>query len=330
VPATPVGAPAQDEKGKAPIVIAAVALLAAAGGGYFFLQSNGGAEQAAAEVETASSPRVAAGNTPSTSTLANAAGTKPALGASGASSPGADDERGTSASDEAAAEQPEQAAPTEASEQRETEGSAEAEAAGAPSTDSSSGRTRSERERSRDTARRARAAASTGQPKAAAAAGAEEPEEATEEDPEPRRAAASSEPSGDSDADSEEGDGKNMNALLDKALGGSPASDAPAKKEPEPDEGSNANLPDQPSRAAVRRALAGLMPTLRQCADEQVGLATAAIMVKNDGSVTSATVTGQPFGGPQRACMEKAIKGARFPRFKQSTFRINYPFSIRH
>jgi hypothetical protein len=72
------------------------------------------------------------------------------------------------------------------------------------------------------------------------------------------------------------------------------------------------------------------MPQIRQCAGDQVGMANASILVRGDGSVASVSVGGQPFGGsPQGACMEGALRGARFPQFSQSTFRVNYPFNIR-
>lgn len=90
------------------------------------------------------------------------------------------------------------------------------------------------------------------------------------------------------------------------------------------------DLPDTPSRAVTTRVLAGLMPRMRQCAGDQVGVAVARLRVANDGSVRSANVGGRPFGGtPQGACMERALRGARFPRFQRPTFDLTYPFSIR-
>ncbi len=72
------------------------------------------------------------------------------------------------------------------------------------------------------------------------------------------------------------------------------------------------------------------MSRLRECAGEQVGTANAAIMLRNDGTVGSVSVGGSPFGGtPQGSCMEGVIRGASFPAFRQSTFRVSYPISIR-
>jgi len=89
------------------------------------------------------------------------------------------------------------------------------------------------------------------------------------------------------------------------------------------------NLPEIPSAAAVRRALGGLMPRIRRCAGDQVGLAAARIRVRNDGSVKAVSIEGPPFGGtPQGSCMERVIRGARFPHFSRRHFDVVYPFSI--
>ena len=82
--------------------------------------------------------------------------------------------------------------------------------------------------------------------------------------------------------------------------------------------------------AGVTRALGGLMSRMRQCAGDQVGIATARIRVSNDGQVQTANIGGRPFGGtPQGDCMENVVKTARFPRFTRTHFDVTYPFSIR-
>jgi len=94
--------------------------------------------------------------------------------------------------------------------------------------------------------------------------------------------------------------------------------------------GSDANLPASPTRQDVARALGPLTSRIRQCAGDQVGLAISTIVVNSDGSVATVSVGGSPFGGtPQGACMEGVIRGARFPRFRNNTFRVSYPFNIR-
>jgi hypothetical protein len=54
------------------------------------------------------------------------------------------------------------------------------------------------------------------------------------------------------------------------------------------------------------------------------------VVVRSDGTVGSVSVGGSPFGGtPQGSCMEGVIRGATFPQFRQTTFRVTYPISIR-
>lgn len=128
-----------------------------------------------------------------------------------------------------------------------------------------------------------------------------------------------------------------MNSLLDEALGGAPAAGgtrttpttatAPAATAPAAPAGP---LPTTPSQSDVQRTLGRLLPAIRQCAGDQVGLAMATILVRNDGNVASSSIAGAPFGGtPQGACMEGVVRTAHFPPFRQTTLRVTYPFSIR-
>ena len=122
-----------------------------------------------------------------------------------------------------------------------------------------------------------------------------------------------------------------MDDLLTRALGGTPtAGGTMTEATMEVAMEDRSSLPETPSRAAVTRALGGLMPRMRQCAGDQVGMATARLRVDNDGQVVSANIAGSPFGGtPQGACMEGVVRTARFPRFQRTHFDVTYPFSIR-
>jgi hypothetical protein len=72
-----------------------------------------------------------------------------------------------------------------------------------------------------------------------------------------------------------------------------------------------------------------ILPAIRGCAAGRSGLATVGLVVKNDGHVQSATVTGAPFEGDRTGrCMEGVVRRAKFPRFQQSSFRIQFPFAI--
>ena len=72
-----------------------------------------------------------------------------------------------------------------------------------------------------------------------------------------------------------------------------------------------------------------LLPAIRGCAMGQSGLATAGIVVRNDGRVASVEIAGAPFAGTASGrCMEGVMRRAQFPRFKQAIFRIKFPFAI--
>lgn len=88
-------------------------------------------------------------------------------------------------------------------------------------------------------------------------------------------------------------------------------------------------LPLTPSRQQVTDAIKVLLPAIRGCAMGRAGLATANIVIHNDGRVASVSVRGDGFtGSPSGRCMEGAIRKARFPAFRQKVFRVTYPLSI--
>ena len=138
--------------------------------------------------------------------------------------------------------------------------------------------------------------------------------------------------------------GGEMNSLLDRALGGRPVAggtrtEAGTAARPAVSAGAAAAIappvaagpvPPLPSRGDIARAMGALLPGVRLCAGDQVGLATATVALKNDGTVVSASVAGVPFGGtPQGACMEGVIRRARFAPFTATTHRFTYPLAIR-
>jgi hypothetical protein len=90
-----------------------------------------------------------------------------------------------------------------------------------------------------------------------------------------------------------------------------------------------AALPLAPNRDDVIKAMTVLVPAIRGCAQGQSGLATAALVVRNDGRVETVSVSGQPFeGAASGRCMEGVVRRARFPHFQQPSFRVQFPFSI--
>ena len=90
-----------------------------------------------------------------------------------------------------------------------------------------------------------------------------------------------------------------------------------------------AALPLAPSRDDVTKAMTVLVPAMRGCAQGQSGLATAGIVVRNDGRVESVTLSGSPFAGTASGrCMEGVVRRARFPHFRQAAFRVQFPFAL--
>lgn len=125
-------------------------------------------------------------------------------------------------------------------------------------------------------------------------------------------------------------DGRSVDDLLDQALASSTAKKEQERADRALAAQAQANaIPVAPSRDDVTRAMTVILPAIRGCAAGQSGLATVGIVVKNDGHVESASVTGAPFEGERSGrCMEGVVRRAKFPRFQQSSFRIQFPFAI--
>lgn len=87
-------------------------------------------------------------------------------------------------------------------------------------------------------------------------------------------------------------------------------------------------LPEQPSRSQVRRAMgsvAGQVMACRSLVESQTRV-NATVSVASSGSVQNANVSG---GSPQvQQCVQRAVRRARFPRFQRSTFTVTYPFIL--
>jgi hypothetical protein len=118
-----------------------------------------------------------------------------------------------------------------------------------------------------------------------------------------------------------------MDALLDEAL--APAAQRQELAHQREVAMHDNELPLAPSRDDVTKAMTVLLPAIRGCAMGQSGLATAGIVVRNDGRVASVEIAGSPFAGTASGrCMEGVMRRAQFPRFKQAIFRIKFPFAI--
>lgn len=118
-----------------------------------------------------------------------------------------------------------------------------------------------------------------------------------------------------------------IDTLLDEAF--APATRAKTKQATE-DNLMGAELPLTPTAADVTKVIQVLLPAIRGCAMGQSGVANTLLVVRGDGGVASASITGAPYAGtaPGR-CMEGVLRRAKFPRFRQSVFRVQFPLSIR-
>lgn len=118
------------------------------------------------------------------------------------------------------------------------------------------------------------------------------------------------------------GGSKSIDALLDGALSG--GGSKPKASKPKP---AASNLPEKPSRADVIKAMNGVKKAVSACAKGKGGVATASITVAGPtGRVKSAQIQGQT--GAVGSCIARAVRKARFPKFKANSFQIKYPFRL--
>ena len=105
--------------------------------------------------------------------------------------------------------------------------------------------------------------------------------------------------------------------------------ETPTKTAPTPKPA--ADLPEKPTKQDVMKALNGVKPKVQSCGKGQTGVATVSINIAGStGKVASAKVVSGPFKGtPNAGCIEKAVKKAKFPKFKQAKFSVSYPFVIK-
>jgi hypothetical protein len=114
-----------------------------------------------------------------------------------------------------------------------------------------------------------------------------------------------------------------IDSMLDQAL------TRPNQKVEVASPAATAALPQAPSRDDVVKAMSVLVPAIRGCAQGQSGQAPLSLVVLNDGRVESAALSGGPFQGTASGrCMEGVVRRARFPRFKQPNFRVQFPFAV--
>jgi len=122
----------------------------------------------------------------------------------------------------------------------------------------------------------------------------------------------------------------NLDALMDEVVGGSSSSPKPQKRSASTGSSSNSSLPDAPSRNDVKVALQGVSGAVKACRKDTCCTATVDVTFSGKtGRATGARVASGPFKGtPVGACIQNAVKRARVPRFKQSSFKVTFPYRL--
>ncbi len=94
---------------------------------------------------------------------------------------------------------------------------------------------------------------------------------------------------------------------------------------------SSSNLPETLSRNDIQKGMRSIKGKVQGCYDRYKvpGLASVQITIGRAGRVTSTKVKGVFAGTPTGACVQKAARSARFPKFKGTPITITYPFILR-
>jgi predicted Zn finger-like uncharacterized protein len=122
--------------------------------------------------------------------------------------------------------------------------------------------------------------------------------------------------------------GNNLDALMDEVVGGS--SPSKPKQTTKSSTSSGSGLPDAPSRTDVKTALQGVSGAVKACRKDSGGTATVNVTFSGKtGRASGAKIASGPFKGTAvGSCVESAVKRARVPRFKQSTFKVTFPYRL--
>ena len=80
----------------------------------------------------------------------------------------------------------------------------------------------------------------------------------------------------------------------------------------------------------MKTALQGVSGAVKSCKQGAGGTAIVDVVFSGKtGRVSNAKVSSGPFKGtPVGACVAKAVKRARVPRFKQPSFKVTFPYRL--
>jgi len=105
---------------------------------------------------------------------------------------------------------------------------------------------------------------------------------------------------------------------------------APPKKTRQTSAPTSSELSDTLSRSQVQAGMRAVKPAVERCGKGTPGTAMVTVSIAGaTGRVTNATVGGQFAGTPVGSCVARAVRRARFPKFKRSKLTISYPFRVR-
>lgn len=143
------------------------------------------------------------------------------------------------------------------------------------------------------------------------------------------RAAA---PANDPPARRSGGGGGDIDDLLNQALeGGGGGGGRRQAATPAPSRGGGGgggSGPQTPSRSDIMSAMGGVQGAVRACGNGAHGNATVRVsFAGSSGRATGAEVN-SALPGPVKSCIAAAVRRARVPPFQQSSFSVNYPFSL--
>lgn len=120
--------------------------------------------------------------------------------------------------------------------------------------------------------------------------------------------------------------------LVDSSLpcckkGGSSSSSSSSPSRASGDSG----LPDSLSRTDIQSGMSSVRGRVMACNDEYKvpGTVIAKITISGSGEVSSAKVEGKFSGTPSGSCVERAVRNARFKKWKGPSVVVTYPFSFR-
>jgi hypothetical protein len=88
------------------------------------------------------------------------------------------------------------------------------------------------------------------------------------------------------------------------------------------------DLPEQPTRDEIKRALEATRPALAACIGSEHGTTFANVTIAGSGRVTYSSIEGAFAGTPQGSCIARALRTASFPRFAAPSMKVRFPFVL--